>query len=108
MHSYRLGGLSIDSEIELPGLIGIVSGWHAFDVTIRRRSVPPLLDDAEQSERAPHATRCVAHNGRHPCLARRCRRRSDGSPLAMPIRSHQLRVSRWLDYHSGAESNNDL
>lgn len=49
MHSYRLAGLSVDSEFALPGLIGIAPGQGAFDVTIRRRPVPLSLDGASNS-----------------------------------------------------------
>jgi hypothetical protein len=49
MYSYRLAGLSVDSEIALPGLIGIVPALDAFDVTIRRGSVPLMLEGASNS-----------------------------------------------------------
>ncbi|MEP7030273.1 MAG: hypothetical protein ABI830_05000, partial [Pseudolabrys sp.] len=46
-HSYRVSGLSVGSEIALPGLIALASGGKAADVTIRRARVPAALENAK-------------------------------------------------------------
>lgn len=47
-HSYRVAGLSLSSELELPGLIGAAPPSRP-DVVIRRHPVPPVLDGATAS-----------------------------------------------------------
>ncbi len=44
-HSYYVSGLSVDSEIVLPGLIAAELARGGPDVTIRRGSVPEVLSD---------------------------------------------------------------
>ena len=46
MHSYCISGLSVDSEVVLPGLIAIEAARGRPDVTIRQSEVPPALQDA--------------------------------------------------------------
>ncbi|MGA7791229.1 MAG: hypothetical protein WCA56_24000 [Xanthobacteraceae bacterium] len=48
MRFYRVSGLSVASEIELPGLIAGVPG-RAPQVTIRRGAMPESLPDAAAS-----------------------------------------------------------
>ena len=49
MHSYCVSGLSVDSEIVLPGLIAIAADRGPPDVTIRRSPVPAALENASAS-----------------------------------------------------------
>ena len=46
MHFYRASGLSVASEIALPGLIALTFGRASPDVTIGRRAVPATLENA--------------------------------------------------------------
>ncbi len=47
MHSYRIAGLGVASEIELAGLIERDLGAEPPDVTVRLGAVPPGLDGAQ-------------------------------------------------------------
>jgi hypothetical protein len=49
MYSYRVSGLHVSSQFELPGAIPEASQVEAADVTIRRASVPATLEDANMS-----------------------------------------------------------
>jgi hypothetical protein len=49
MHSYRISGLRVSSELELPGAIPEASQAQAADVTISRGPVPMALDGATAS-----------------------------------------------------------
>lgn len=46
MHCYRICGLAVVSEIELPGLLDFAPGAAVPDVTVRHGSVPPGLEHA--------------------------------------------------------------
>ena len=46
MHFYRVSGLSVGSEIALPGLNAIAADREVPDVAIRRRPVPVALENA--------------------------------------------------------------
>ena len=46
MHFYRVSGLSVGSEIALPGLNAMASEVEAPEVTVRRRPVPAALENA--------------------------------------------------------------
>jgi hypothetical protein len=46
MHAYRVCGLTVRSEIDLPGLIAIPPSETAPDVTIRKAAVPAELEGA--------------------------------------------------------------
>ena len=48
MHFYRISGLSVSSEIVLPGLSAAAAGRRRPDVAIRRGAVPATLDGAEK------------------------------------------------------------
>ena len=58
MHSYCLAGLSVDSEIAVPGLISIKRDEESHDITIRRGTVPLELDQATRTG----PTWSIAHN----------------------------------------------
>ena len=49
MYLYRVSGLSVGSEIVLPGLIARAADGLAPDVTIRRAAVPTALDNDSMS-----------------------------------------------------------
>ena len=75
MFSYRVSGLAVASEVDLPGLIPGDPG-RVPDVTIRRAPVPMTLDDAEAVGptwqradgrfllRIPHIARFLLEDGR--------------------------------------------
>ena len=48
MYFYRISGLSVSSEIVLPGLSAAAAGRRRPDVAIRRGAVPAMLDGAEK------------------------------------------------------------
>jgi hypothetical protein len=48
VHFYRISGLSVESEIVLPGLSAAAAGRRRPDVAIRRGAVPVMLDGAEK------------------------------------------------------------
>jgi hypothetical protein len=48
VHFYRISGLSVSSEIVLPGLSAAAAGRCRPDVAIRRGAVPVMLDGAEK------------------------------------------------------------
>src|SRR3984885_15564430 len=48
LHFYRISGLSVSSEIVLPGLSAAAAGRRRADVAIRRGAVPATLDGAEK------------------------------------------------------------
>jgi hypothetical protein len=45
-HFYRICGLSVSADLDLPGLIGLAASVSAPDVTIHSGSVPNVLDGA--------------------------------------------------------------
>ena len=49
MHFYHIAGLSVGSEIMLPGLHAAAVGGDTPDVTIRRRPVPAAIENATAS-----------------------------------------------------------
>jgi hypothetical protein len=49
MYSYRISGLHVSSQLELPGAIPEASQAEAADVTIRRATVPATLEGAVTS-----------------------------------------------------------
>lgn len=46
MHSYRICGLSVQSDQPLPGLITMSAGRNSADVIIRQHPVPEALEAA--------------------------------------------------------------
>jgi hypothetical protein len=51
VHFYYISGLSVSSEIALPGVIGASGDRGRADVTIRRRPVPATLENVSASRR---------------------------------------------------------
>jgi len=46
VHSYRISGLSVASQMELPGAIEAPANDHAPDITVRLEAAPAVLADA--------------------------------------------------------------